>query len=122
MRYLLAIILLALTTCQPVYADKWTNTDTALQLTYTAVHIADWAQTRQIALHPDIWYEKNLILGTNPHSDKVDAYFALTLLGHTAIAYMLPDPYRNLWQGAWIGIESGVIYGNYIRAGYHWGF
>lgn len=107
------IFIIAILTATAADADEWTNIDTALQLTYTAVHCMDWAQTRNIARNPETWHEKNPILGSHPSIDKVDAYFAATLAAHTAISYLLPDPYRNIWQSVWITVEAGQVAQNY---------
>ena len=40
--------------------NEWTHTDTALQLSYTALHIADWGQTLDIENHANA-YETNLV-------------------------------------------------------------
>ena len=58
---------------------EWSKADKERQALYMAMHLADWAQTKNIARNPEKFYEKvNLILGDHPHPDKVDAYFALT--------------------------------------------
>lgn len=123
MKYLLAIIFLVLTTCNPVYAfDEWTNRDTVTQAAYATVHGIDWLQTREIAEHPQSFYEKNPILGLHPTRGRVDVYFATTYLLHHGIAYVLPKEYRANWQNVWIGLELATIVGNYTRVNIKVGF
>ena len=125
MKYIIlaAVFILASVFSSPVHAESdWTITDTGLQLAYTTVHVMDWLQTRQIAANPDKWHETNPVLGEHPSKGKVDAYFATTLVAHTAISYLLPKevdvmgykvPARNIWQMVWIGVEVGYVAHNY---------
>lgn len=103
------------------YADKWTKTDSGLQLAFTSLLLADWSQTLNIAedsrnnyvIHrPDGDYlhrEENSILGEAPSSGKVNRYFAGTLIGHYVVARWLNDPWRNIWQSIWIYTEYNVV-------------
>jgi len=122
-------ILALLCFCAPVHAEEWTKLDTSLQVVYTVAHCLDWAQTRQISRHYGqmtgyqqhndgrttfaVNQESNGILGPHPSRDTVDLYFASTLVAHTAIAYILPKPYRNIWQAVWIGVEVETVRHNY---------
>lgn len=78
--------------------QDWTTGDTVLQLTYTTLHVLDWAQTLHIARNPDDYYEKNRHLGQHPSEGKVNTFFAATLVANTAISIWLPKPYRTGWQ------------------------
>ena len=91
---------------------KWTKKDTAYQLTFTALTLADWGQTRHTAQNPDKFYEKNPILGKHPSTGKVDLYFASCILGHSIISYLLPEKPRRIWQNFWIAIESYCVISN----------
>jgi hypothetical protein len=95
------------------YASDWSKVDTALQITYSALHVIDWGQTLDIAKHPKDWSETNPILGKHPSISKVNSYFAATLVGHAVVSYLLPKPYRRIWQCMWIGIEAGYVTHNY---------
>lgn len=94
-------------------AADWTRTDSAFQIASSALIVADWAQTREIAKHPERWRETNLILGEHPSRGKVNAYFAACLVGNAAIAYALPAPYRRWWQIATVVVEAGYVAHNY---------
>ena len=99
--------------CCTVNIDRWEKQDTVLQATYTALHILDWAQTREIERN-QAYHELNPILGRHPSEGRINTYFASTLLGHTLVSVLLPKPYRTWWQCVTIGIEAGVTGSNYI--------
>jgi hypothetical protein len=92
--------------------NEWTHTDTALQLSYTALHIADWGQTLDIANHPNT-IETNPILGNNPTRGEINAYFASTLALHWLIARVLPQKWRSQFQLGTIALEFDVISENH---------
>ena len=92
--------------------SAWTWGDTVLQTIYTTFHVMDWSQTLHIARNPQKFTEANPILGKHPSEGRVNSYFALTLLGHTGISYLLPKPYRTIWQGTWIYVEYDVVQQN----------
>lgn len=93
-------------------ALAWDSTDTACELAYATAHVMDWRQTLDIKRHPGM-YETNPILGRHPHDDKINAYFAGTLLAHAVVSYLLPGKYRHIWQGLSIGAEGYQVYANY---------
>lgn len=116
----------------PAHAfDDWSKTDYALQGVYTVLHVIDWGQTVRIAnsqlqytsktyngevYHPSSYYntsEQNTILGKRPSAGKVNTYFASTLILHAAVSYVLPKPYRTIWQGSTIGLEAYCVGHNY---------
>jgi hypothetical protein len=90
---------------------EWTQTDTALQLSYTALHIADWGQTLDIENHPNR-YETNPILGANPTRGEINTYFATTLGLHWLIARVLPQKWRTQFQLGTIALEFNVVNDN----------
>ena len=92
--------------------NEWTRTDTALQLSYTALHIADWGQTLDIENHPYA-YETNPILGRNPTRGEINTYFASTLALHWLIARALPQKWRNQFQLGTIALEFNVVTDNH---------
>lgn len=82
--------------------------------------MADWGQTRNIVHRADTGcagdptcIERNPFLGRNPSIRRVDTYFAVTALAHTAISYALPPDWRRGWQHITIGLEAGVVGYNY---------
>jgi hypothetical protein len=131
----LFIVMLLLLFAVPCKASDWSNTDTALEVTYAAVHVADWLQTRWISenhidkqwsvydhrkksntTYTSYHQESNPFLGRNPSKKNVDAYFASTLVAHAAISYLLPKDYRPYWQAITIALEGSVV-GYNINAG-----
>lgn len=109
-------LILLLMFATPCFAfDEWTKTDTALQATYTVLHVIDWGQTSHQAKIGWVgtYHENNPILGTYPTEKSVHVYFASTLVAYTIISYALPTPWRKVWQGVGIGIELGAIGNNY---------
>jgi len=108
-------------------ADSWTAADTALQLTAATVTLGDWSQTITIAREPLLIVETgpgtigpgyprtetNPILGAHPSAERVDVYFASVIALHAGIAYLLPHPWRTIWQIALIGLEGECVLHNH---------
>lgn len=109
------LVLVALLAADAAVASdrwEWRRSDTALQATYTVLHLVDWSQSIDIArrapAHP-LWQEGNPILGSFPSERRVHAYMAATLVGHALIARALPRPYRSVWQCITIGLETSAV-------------
>ena len=90
---------------------EWSHTDTALQLSYTALHIADWGQSLDIENHPN-HFETNPVLGSHPTRGEINTYFATTLALHWLIARALPQKWRNQFQLGTIALEFDVVSDN----------
>ena len=88
---------------------QWTVTDTILQALYATLHFMDWSQTLKIARNPDHYREINPILGEHPSEGHVNSYMAMSLVAHTGISFLLPKPWRTLWQGAGIAIKYTLV-------------
>ena len=136
---ILLIIILGLIVPAKSFAwfDKWTTEDTILQAGFIGLMIIDWGQTNWISDHPVIieYYgemnslkrkiyheESNLILGKHPSKKKIATYFSSCIIGHTAISYILPKLYRNLWQCVGIGIEIHATADNYFNCNVKFNF
>jgi hypothetical protein len=88
---------------------------TTLWLLMNLFIVADWGQTRYIAMHEDAFHETNPILGGHPHRDKVDAFFLGSIVVNNGIMIALPDKYRLYYAGTKIAIQAGyVIHNNSI--------
>lgn len=126
-RILLACLLLCVCTTT-TQADDWTKMDTALQTAFVAATVADWAQTRQISSQPEFsrpadrtirsytqtrYREMNPILGEHPSTRAVNTYFVTYIITHTTISYLLPKPYRTIWQSVFVGVEIAYVRSNY---------
>jgi len=105
------------------HASNWTKADTAREVVFQTLMVADWLQTRDISVNncrvltelkpgQRCWEEANPILGPSPTLDEVNTYFAVTMLGHYLVSRMLKPKYRKYWQYAWIAIEGGVVANN----------
>jgi hypothetical protein len=93
-------------------AADWSSADIARQTAYTIVHVADWAQTRYIATHPEQYRERNPLLSEHPSVGQVNHYFAATLVAHYAITHFLPPAYRPIWQYGTITMQTYVVLHN----------
>ena len=102
----------------------WSTEDKVRQGVYTALHLADWAQTREIAEKPDEYHETNCALGDHPSKGEVDVYMGGTLIAHWVISDLLPTKWRvplidaqinprAWWQSVTIGVEAACVVNNY---------
>lgn len=85
-----------------------------------ATYLADYAQTRDIKNHPNM-YETNIFMGKHPSDARVRNYFAAAALTTAAIVYVLPSEYRKYFIGGVILVELNVISNN-KSAGIHMKF
>lgn len=95
-------------------AQAWTERDTAWETAYFATHLADWGQTLDISTQcaSGAFSETNMLLGSCPSQQKVNAYFLATALLHYGAAQMLPSPYRRMFQAGTIAMEVGFVSNN----------
>ena len=98
--------------CSCSFGENWTRGDTYREVAWGAIHIADWAQTRQIAQNPDKYHETNPILGSHPSTQSVDLYMGSVLIVHPFISAALPKPYRDVWQYMSIGVSGACVINN----------
>ncbi len=101
----------------PAYAGEvwftpFTWYDYTLEATYFGVTSMDWSQTQQIANNPSRYYETNPFLGRHPSLANVNILIPSSMALHALIAYALPKPFREVWQMAWIGIETDMVQHN----------
>jgi hypothetical protein len=101
-------------------AAEWTAADTAREAVYLGLHVADWGQTLDIENHPNI-HETNPILGEDPNRSAINAFFVGTGLLHAGISYILPRPYREVWQYVSIGYRFSYVEQNH-NLGLKFGF
>lgn len=114
--------------------DPWTKTDTTLEAVVLAAFVVDWNQTIQIgqfyplpicvtaavpngpsntACRKSAFHEINPILGAHPNGARTTVYFMGCAALHATVAYLLPKPYRTIWQSIAIGVEADVVQTNY---------
>ena len=127
--------------------DQWILADTLIQSLFISLMIIDWKQTdRLMRIKESITYEeeiydeneiyigykektytqykykeKNPILGEHPSRKRLAVYMGTCIISHTLIAYILPRPWREIWQAFGIGIEIYAVSSNYATE-VKWGF
>jgi len=94
------------------FSDEWTLQDTILQVSIIGLIAVDWMQTLTF-IEEDGYYETNPILGKYPSRGEVNVYCAASILITTGIAYILPKPYRTIYQSIAIGVEMEAVKHNY---------
>lgn len=97
-------------------ADEWTDAQSAKAAALATLTVADWAQTRTIARHPDQWHETNPLLGRHPSVGEVDRYFIGASLIGAAALHAMPTRWRDYALTAGITIEALCV-GNNLRLG-----
>lgn len=115
MRTAAAIIAAAAVLSGCAHSDEWTRRDTALQLAYTGVVIADAIQTADIQNYPDIqeagWLAGKA-LGRNPDTSDTVLYFGTLAISHWMISRALPSKWRPYWQGVGIAVHLDAVISN----------
>lgn len=97
-------------------ADDWRTEDTKREAVYMALHVMDWAQTSQIAKHPEKYSENGtvarLMIGEHPSVAQVNQYMISSAILQYTIVRTLPNEYRSTFQYITI-VDSGVsVIGN----------
>src|SRR6266700_5383697 len=95
-------------------APEWSKADVGRELAFGTLLAVDWAQTREIAAHPERYDERNPVIGEHPSSGRVDAYMLAAGALHLGIANLLSGDWRSAWQWGGIVIEAGAIGSNYL--------
>ncbi len=99
-------------------ADRytWTKQDTFVQGAFLALVFVDWQQTREFTSDRCKYptkYETNPLMHNHPTAREVNIVVFGSVVVHTAVAYLLPRPYRTIWQSFWIGVEAEAVYSNF---------
>lgn len=95
-------------------SEPWTTTNTVLEGAYVAVVAMDVSQARQLQAGRDRGcYEQDPLLGRYPRSSKILCAGVVSVMGQAAIAYALPHPWREVWQGATLSVEVAVVDKNF---------
>jgi hypothetical protein len=102
--------------CLLLCSCGWSNADYIREGAWMTLHGVDWAQTRQIAQHPEKYSESNPILGKHPSTQDVDLYMGIWMAAHPLITHLLPEDLRPYWQYISIGISGYAVISN-IQAG-----
>lgn len=97
----------------------WTTADTAREAALVAVAAVDVGQTRWGQEHGHV--EVNPVLGRHPSPARLRLTVLGALLGHAVVAYLLPRPWRLVWQLVPLELDLMAVGGNMItQAGLHW--
>lgn len=100
-------------------ASDWTARDTVVQSVVVLSLAADMLTTLDKGKPPIVgaqYVETNPLLGPRPSRGAVVGYFAGTMAIHTLVAWALPRPYREVWQGSALVVEAWAV-GSNLRAG-----
>lgn len=91
-----------------------------MPITSTALLAMDWHQSHAIA-KSDKHLENNPILGRNPDTFDVDAYFMFVIAGNLFLRHAMPPEYYSWLQAGIIGMELKTIRDNWML-GFRLGF
>ena len=94
-------------------ADEWDTTDKVIAGIAFTMMAVDWGQTRYIAKHPGLHFERNPLLGEHPPTSRVDAFFIGTAISAYLIADALPTRYRKLFLGGVAVVHIVCVTNNY---------
>lgn len=92
--------------------SDWSTLDKTLLVASTAANIVDWGQTRTIAYNPDVWHEKNPLLGRHPSVGEVNVYFITRLILTPLLAHYFPE-YRTRILSLWLATGVGYSVHNH---------
>jgi hypothetical protein len=109
-------LLMAATSARADWTRGWDTTDTVLQLAFTATTAVDWLQTVHFTQRKIGGYqheETNPVLGRYPSRAWVNTAIPLSIVGHALVSWLLPKPYRAMWQASWIGVEAYAVGRNF---------
>jgi hypothetical protein len=92
---------------EPMTKDDW-----IFQTVVITSQVIDWGQTRDIALNPDRFWEKNPTLGEHPAIGKVDQYFQTYIGGVLVLVLVAPRKLRYLIQNGVFKMQYSCINNN----------
>jgi hypothetical protein len=95
-------------------AQRRTALDYGLAIGSTALVIADWGQTLQVARLPGCNAESNPLLGVHPGIGRVNTYFSLVIATNLS-AFALPKTQRRLWYEVVSIVEAFAVMHNFSR-------
>jgi hypothetical protein len=88
-----------------------TALDYGLAVGSTALIVADWSQTLQLADNPHRWGELNPILGRHPSKGRVNTLLSLAVISNGG-ALLLPKTPRRIWYAAVTVLEAIAVIHN----------
>jgi hypothetical protein len=88
-----------------------TALDYGLAVGSTALIVADWSQTLQLADNPRRWGELNPLLGRHPSEGRVNTLLSLAVISNGG-ALLLPKTPRRIWYAAVTALEAFAVIHN----------
>lgn len=108
----LAALAALLLRAAPVLADEWTRADTARESVVIALIAVDVGTTMMQLDRGG--YERNPVIGRFPSHARLLTLAATAAAGHALTAWILPRPYREVWQVGIAVVEGVTITGNVL--------
>lgn len=100
-----------------IMASGWSAGNTALQSAVVVAGVADIMQTRYGLSQGYI--EANPLYGSRPSAKRLYGVFAALSVANAAVAYLLPEPYRTVFQCISAGVHVASISHNAVLFGLH---
>jgi len=94
------------------FSEEREAKDTPLLLAAGAALFIDYRQTLQVSRYPELYWERNPIMGRHPGRGTVNTYFLAAAVITAGIARALPVKYRRIFLGGVIGVEAITVAGN----------
>ena len=110
------IVFLLMVITTSVEAREWTNEEKIWGTVAGSMLLGDWTTTRYGSRHwHEGYYEKNVILGKHPHTDKVDLYFLVVI----PAAYLAADYFSDYRKIILMSLSATelVMVGNNLSIG-----
>jgi hypothetical protein len=101
---------------------SWRSEDTKRELLYTIPAVIDYFQTLDIVANPEIYHEKNNILGRHPSRGRLNTFSAVVITGHYLVSRSLSHGDRKLWQYSTGTVATLNIARNHVVVGLRMNF
>ena len=110
---MIAIMLMVASGCFAWEHDSWTTQDTVLQSAFVALTCIDLWQTYTFLYIDKDGKESNPFMGEHPSKQRFFIIGGGWIVLHSTISYIIPKPYRAIWQFVFIADEIYFIHHNY---------
>lgn len=93
--------------------NNWTQEQKNWYVASNLALVADWATTRNMTRRYDEgYYERNIILGKQPSTQKLDLYFITYLVSHYFVTDYFKNENRILYLQMVTAVESAAVANN----------
>jgi hypothetical protein len=98
---LLLVLLLGLSGCTVIspHPKKWNASDKTVAAFFIVAHIANAFSTEAHQDYPELYYERNPILGRHPSDTEIGVYFSLSGICALLVAHWYPELRKPLLIG-----------------------